>query len=83
MNIDVYNTHIELYPYEYGDYPSIESKFTAIEKVSGKEFPCGYIIESGKMFLARGMSISFLEDVTGCKANYVTEDDPQIPGIKM
>ena len=37
MQLDVYNTHMELYPYKKDDYPIIEDMFTAIDKMSGDE----------------------------------------------
>jgi len=76
MNIDVYNTHIELYPYAKDDYPVIEDMYTATDKFSGKEFACGYTIEDGKLLLPRGTSISKLESITGATIRYMTESDP-------
>lgn len=75
MNLDVYNTHIELYPYKKDDYPIIEDDYTATDKFSGNDFPCGYIIEDGKLYLPRGTSISKLERITETKANYINESD--------
>ena len=76
MKIDVYNTHIELYPYAKDDYPVIEDMYTATDKFSGKEFACGYTIEDGKLLLPRGTSISKLESITGATIRYMTESDP-------
>ena len=74
-HIDVYNTHIELYPYEKDDIPIIEEMYTATEKFTNKEFPCGYTIEDNKLFLPRGTSISKLERLTDVKARYYLESD--------
>lgn len=76
MNLDVYNTHMELYPYTKLDYPVIEKWYTATDKFTGEEKPCGYIIEDGKLFLPRGTSISRLEHMCDVKANYIMESDP-------
>lgn len=75
MNLDVYNTHMELYPYTLGDLPIIESMYTSIEKFGGTEKPCGYIIDNGKLFLPRGTPISKIESLCNIKANYITESD--------
>ena len=76
MNLDVYNTHMELYPYKKDDYPVIEDMYTATDKFTGNEFPCGYMIEDGKLFLPRGTPISKIEMITETKANFITTSDP-------
>ena len=75
MHLDVYNTHIELYPYEKDDCPVIEDDFTAEDKMSGDPFPCGYLIDGGKLYLARGASVSKIEYLMNVKAKYVMEPD--------
>ena len=75
MILDVYNTHMELYPYKKDDYPVIEDMFTAVDKRTDKPYPCGYMIEDGKLFLPRGASISKIEYITGCKVNYIKDPD--------
>lgn len=76
MHLDVFNTHMELYPYSKEDYPVIEDMYTAVDKFSQKEFPCGYIIEDGKLFLPRGTPVSKVEYITGIKANHLIQSDP-------
>lgn len=76
MNIDIYNTHIELYPYIKEDYPIIEEMYTATDKFADKEYPCGYIIENNKLYLPRGTSISHIESITGGKVKFIKESDP-------
>lgn len=76
MYLDVYNTHMELYPYVKDDYPVIEHMYTATDKFSQKEFPCGYMIEDGKLFLPRGTPISKIESIVDVKANCQTTIDP-------
>ena len=75
MNINVFNTHIELFPYINGDFPIIEKQYTAQDKFTGNEFPCGYLVDNGVLYLPRGSSISQLESLTGVKANYINESD--------
>lgn len=76
MNIDVYNTHIEVYPYSFGDYPIIESWYTAKDKFTNTDFPCGYLIQDNKLYLPRGTSISHLESMTGGVVKFIKKSDP-------
>lgn len=76
MHLDIYNTHMELYPYAKDDYAVIEEMYTATDKFTGNDFACGYMIEDGKLFLPRGTHIAKLESITGVRANYITESDP-------
>lgn len=76
MNLDIYNTHMELYPYKKDDYPIIEDMYTATDKFTGNDFPCGYMIEDGKLFLPRGTPISKIEMITETKANFIKDSDP-------
>jgi superfamily II DNA or RNA helicase len=75
MNIDVYNTHIEVYPYAKDDFPIIEEMYTATDKYTGKDYPCGYLIDNSKLYLPRGTSIARLESLTEARANYLNEAD--------
>ena len=74
-HIDVFNTHIEVYPYKKDDIPVIEDMYTATDKFSNKQFACGYLIDNEKLYLPRGTSISKLETLLECKANYIEESD--------
>lgn len=76
MNIDVFNTHIEVYPYVKDDIPILEDFYTATDKYSGNEFPCGYMIDNGKLILPRGTPISKLESLCNVKARFIVESDP-------
>lgn len=76
MQLDIYNTHMELYPYTKNDYPIIEDMYTATDKYTDSEYACGYIIENGRMYLPRGTSISKIENLINSKANYIQESDP-------
>lgn len=76
MHLDIYNTHMELFPYAKDDYPVIEEMYTATDKFTGNDFTCGYMIEDGKLYLPRGTHIAKLENITGARANYINESDP-------
>ena len=76
LTLDVYNTHMELYPYKQFDLPWLEKQYTALDKYTNTEYACGYIIHDGKLFLPRGTSISKIEAVTGCRVNMIQDPDP-------
>lgn len=76
MQLDVYNTHVELYPYQKDDIISLEKLFTATDKFSQQEVPCGYMILDKKLYMPRGVPISKVEYMTGCSVKYIQESDP-------
>lgn len=76
MQLDIFNTHMELYPYKKDDYPILEDMYSAEDKYLQTVIPCGYFIEDGKLYLPRGTSISKVEALCRVKANYITESDP-------
>lgn len=77
--LDVYNTHMELYPYKQFDLLWLEKQYTATDKFTNNEYACGYIIHDGKMYLPKGTSISKIEYTAGCKANEYNSSDPADP----
>lgn len=78
MNLDVYNTHMELYPYVADDLPIIEALYTAIDDHTGEPFPCGYIIEDKKLYLPRGTPISRIESMADVTINFIDDDDESL-----
>ena len=76
VKIDVFPTHIEVYPYSLGDLPAIEGMYTSIDHHSGMEVPCGYLIDNSKLYIPRGTPISKLEYMLDTKARYIAEPDP-------
>ena len=76
VKIDVFPTHIEVYPYSLGDLPAIEAMYTSIDHHSGMEVPCGYLIDNSKLYVPRGTPISKLEYMLDTKARYIAEPDP-------
>lgn len=77
MNIEVFNTHIELSPYVAGDLPSLEALYTATDTHTQTEFPCGYILEEGKLYVPRGTPIGRLELWRGEQVVYNRDSDPE------
>ena len=79
MTLDVYNTHMELYPYEKGQLIALEDMFTAIDRYTLNEYPCGYLINEGKMYLPRGTPVAKLEMWAGVTATFKRKSDPKEP----
>ena len=76
MHLDVFNTHMELYPYTKDDYCVIEDMYTSIDNFSKKEVPCGYLIEDNKLYLPRGTPVSKIEQIVGLEAKHFPGADP-------
>ena len=64
VTIDVYYTHIEVYPYKLGDAPRIEKIFSKYDNVTHKYVPIGYYIEDSVLYLPRGANIVLLQKIT-------------------
>lgn len=77
QHLDVFNTHMEFYPYVKGDYPIIEQMYTAKDKFTGDEMPCGYMVQDGKLYLPRGTPITKIESLAHIRANYIDDSDPK------
>lgn len=75
-NLDIYNTHMELYPYKQFDQVWLEKLFTATDSFSNSEFACGYIIHEGRMYLPKGTPVSKLKVTSDCIINEMMESDP-------
>lgn len=62
--VRVFHSHIEVYPYESGDCPTIEkmmSKYVRMNNSYGMYEPMAYYIENNILYLPRGMNTSLLE----------------------
>ena len=69
--IDVYHTHIEVYPYSKGEFFELEktlSRWDQISKTYGQYRPIAYYIENGVLYIPKGINIEVLESKFGCKA---------------
>ena len=77
MNIDVFNTHIVLSPYnEETSIPMLEDMYTAEDKFTMKPMACGYLIDDGKLYLPRGTPLGTIENLLKVKANHNHRNDP-------
>lgn len=62
-SIKVYNTHIEVFPYESGDVPRIEKMFSKWDDVTHKYIPIAYYTEDDVLYLPRGASLNILANL--------------------
>lgn len=61
--IDVYNTHIEVHPYNLGDSPSIEKSMSKYDISKHTYIPIAYYVEDETLYLPRGYNIAQLESI--------------------
>ena len=59
--ISVYHTHIEIYPYELGDFRRIETFYSEFDIVFHKYNPIAYYYEDNTLYLPRGTSLTYLQ----------------------
>lgn len=62
--IHVFQSHIEVYPYQKGDSPKIEKTMSKFVKLPHAKYyePLGFYIENDTLYLPRGFSASILEN---------------------
>ena len=61
--IKVYNTHIEVYPYNKGDVPQIEKSYSKWDNVTHKYIEIGFYISDNVLYLPRGTSMTLLANL--------------------
>lgn len=69
--IDIFHTHIEVYPYTKGEFFELEkvlSRWVQVSKKYGQYRPVAYHIENGVLYIPKGINIEVLETQFGCKA---------------
>ena len=76
MQLDIYNTHMELYPYKQFDQLWLEKIYTATDKYQNSDYACGYIIHDGKLYLPKGSPASKIQYTTNCNITKIMESDP-------
>ena len=80
--INVYHTHIEIYPYEAGEVRRIENMFSIFDQVFYKMIPVAYYISDDRLYLPRGTNLHLLETIFGTTPTIITTSDP-IKSIKI
>jgi len=63
-NIDVYNTHIEISPYQLGDVPKLEKMCSVYIRAEYRYNPLGFYYDEEKriLYTHRGVSLPWLEE---------------------
>lgn len=74
MRINVYNTRIELLPYELGSIPKLEKKWSVWIKTEYRYDPIACHYEDSKLIIPRGMDLTALGRMTGEQANFIQEN---------
>ena len=74
-SIRVYNTHVEVYPYELGDVPRIEKMFSKWDDITHQYIPMAYYIENGVLYLPRGVSMNILVNLFNATPIPVNDSD--------
>ena len=70
MKLDVFNTHMELSPYnEENNIPMVEDLYIIEDKFTMKPTVCGFLIDNGTMYFPKGTPINMIENAAGITAN--------------
>ena len=67
MDINLYQTHIEIRPYELGSVPKLEKMLSKYDSVTHKYIPIGYYYEDNTLYIPRGVSLALLKQLFGCQ----------------
>lgn len=85
--IEVYRTHIEIHNYDLGDSKALEKRFGIYDYIYHKVIPKGryYDPNTKTLYLPRGTSISYLENIFMAEALVKSGHDPiaKIPDIRL
>ena len=73
--IKVYNTHIEVYPYNKGEVPQIEKAYSKWDNVTHRYIEIGFYISDNILYLPRGTSMSLLAKLFKTTPILVTKAD--------
>lgn len=73
--IRVFHTHVEIYPYSYGDCPRIEKMFSKFDNTIHKYIPIGYFIQNDILYLPRGVNLSLLQSLFNTIPTIVSKCD--------
>ena len=71
-SIEIYSTHIEVFPYMKNDAPKIEKMLSKWDDVTHQYIPIGYYIENNILYLPRGISLNLLANVFNATPNKMT-----------
>lgn len=74
MRINVFNTRIEILPYELGSIPKLEKKWSIWVKAEYKYDPIACCYTDSKLIVPRGMSLTTLTNMIGTSPSFVQQD---------
>ena len=74
--INAYNTHIEVYPYEAGENKMIENFYSVYDPIFYKMNPVAYYIDDNTLYLPRGTNLNLLEKQFGNPYSVIQKSDP-------
>lgn len=74
--ITAFNTHIEIFPYEYGEKKSIEDTYSVYDKLFHKMTPIAYTIKDDTLYLPRGTNLNMLEKLFQSSPIISKKSDP-------
>ena len=74
--IIVYPTHIEVYPYEWGNVRRIEDQYSVWDPIYYKSIPVAYTVINNTLYLPRGASVAELERIFDTPAYIDNDIDP-------
>lgn len=74
--INAYNTHIEIYPYEAGENKMIENFYSVFDPIFYKMNPIAYYIENNTLYLPRGTNLNLLEKQFNNSYSVIQKSDP-------
>jgi hypothetical protein len=85
MNINLYQTHIEICPYELGSVPRLEKMLSKYDTVTHKYIPIGYYYDGYTLYIPRGVSLVLLKQLFGCQITVTNRCDEydRIPKYQM
>ena len=73
--INVFNTHIEIYPYYMGDCDRIEKSLSYYDEVYHKNVPIGYYLNNDRLYIPRGVNLMMLQNLLGVIPNISNRPD--------
>lgn len=74
MRINVFNTRIEILPYELGSIPKLERKWSIWVKPEYRYDPIACYYKDSKLIIPRGMSLTTLSSMTGVSPSFVQDE---------
>ena len=74
MRVNVFNTRIEILPYELGSIPKLEKKWSIWVKPEYRYDPIACYYADSKLIIPRGMNLPALSSITGVSPSFVQDE---------